>query len=58
VKESVNGVNKCADIRNPAIVIALFDPIFAINAPPGKRATVVTITVPEISKLTELLPIS
>jgi hypothetical protein len=58
VKESVNGVNKCADIRNPAIVIALFDPIFAINTPPGKRATVITIIVAETNKLTELLPIS
>jgi hypothetical protein len=58
VKESVNGVNKCADIRNPAIAIAFLDPIFEINTPPGKRVTVITIIVAATSKLTELLPIS
>jgi hypothetical protein len=58
VKESIKGVNKCADKRNPAIVIALLDPIFVINTPPGKRATVIIISVAETSKLTELLPIS
>jgi hypothetical protein len=57
-KESKNSVNKCADIKNPAIVIALFGPIFPISAPPGMRATVITIIVAETNKLTELLPIS
>ena len=58
MKESVSGVNKWADIRTPATVIDRLEPIFAINSPPGKRATVITIIVAETSKLTALRLIS
>jgi hypothetical protein len=56
-KESTNGVSKCADINNPASVIALLEPILAINNPPGNRDIVTIIIVADTKRLTELLPI-
>ena len=56
-KESTNGVSKCADINNPARVIALLEPILAINNPPGNRDIVTIIIVADTKRLTELLPI-
>ena len=57
-KESINGVNNCADIKNPARVIALLDPIFAITRPPGNRDAVIIIIVADTKRLTKLLLIS